>query len=111
MLAVSPWIGKGHEVSQQFTDDSLNLRVGGIAKDMGEGRMRRLCLNAFGRHSVRSHCLGGTISAKGKRLVGSNDDNNDANEKGTGCSIPVLNVCVNVDNGHAADHSNGPFYC
>jgi hypothetical protein len=33
-LAVSPWTGNGHEVGQQFADDSLDLFVGGFAKDM-----------------------------------------------------------------------------
>ncbi len=73
--------------------------------------MRHLCLNAFGRHGVRNHCLGGTRSAKGRHLVGSNDDTDDANEKGTGCSVPVLSVSGNVGNGHAADHADGAFYC
>jgi hypothetical protein len=73
--------------------------------------MRYLCLNAFGRHGVRSHCLGGTRSAKGRHLVGSNDNTDDANDKSTGCSIPVLSACGNVGNRHAADHDNGAFYC
>jgi hypothetical protein len=60
---------------------------------LGEDRMRHLCLNAFCRHGIRSHCSGGTRSTKGRRLVGSNDHTDDANEKGTGCSIPVLCVC------------------
>ena len=93
-LAVPPWTGNGHEVGQHFADDSLDLFVGGFAKDMGEDRMRHLCLDAFGRNGVISHCLGGTRSAKGRDLVGSNDDTDDANEKGTGCSVPVLTVCV-----------------
>jgi hypothetical protein len=110
-LAVSPWTGNGHEVSQQFVDDHLDLLVGGLAKNMGEDRMRHLCLNAFGRHGNRSHCLGGTRSTKGRCLVCSNDDTDDANEEGTGCSVPVLSVCSNVGNGHAADHGDGAFYC
>ena len=110
-LAVSPWIENGHEVSQQFVDDRLDLLVGGLAKNMGEDRMRHLCHNAFGRHGVQSHCLGGTRSMKGRCLVGSNDDTDDANEKGTGCSILVLSMCGKVGNGHTADHGNGAFHC
>ena len=110
-LDVSPWTGNGHEVSRQFVDDRLDLLVGGLAKDTGEDRMRHLCLNAFGRHGIRRHCLGGTKSVKGRHLVSSNDDTYDANEKGTGCSVPVLSVCGNAGNGHAADHGNGAFYC
>ncbi len=110
-LAVSPWTENGHEVSQQFIDDRLDLLVGGLTKDTGEDRMRHLCLNAFGRHGSRSHCLGGTRSAKGRHLVCSNDDTDDAGGKGTGCSIPVLSMCGNVDNGHAADHGDGVFHC
>jgi hypothetical protein len=110
-LAVSPWTGNGHEVGQQFTDDGLDLFVGGFANDMGEDRMRHLCLNAFCRHGIGSHCLGGTRSAKGRCLVSSDDHTDDANEKGIGCSIPVLHVCGNVGNGHAADHNNGAFNC
>jgi hypothetical protein len=110
-LAVSPWTGNSHEVSGQFADDHLDLLMGGLAKDMGEDRMRHLCLDAFGRNGVISHCLGGMSSAKGRYLVGSNDDTDDANEKSTGCSIPVLSMCGNVGNGHAADHRNGTFNC
>ncbi len=91
-LAVSPFTGNGHEVGQHFADDGLDLFVGGFAKDTGKDRMRYLCLNAFGRHGIRSHCSGGTRSAKGRHLVGSNDHTDDADEKGTGCSIPVLPV-------------------
>ncbi len=72
-LAVSPWTGNIHEVSQQFADDHLDLLMGGFTKDVGEDRMMHLCLNAFGRHGIRSHCLGGTKSVKGRHLVGSND--------------------------------------
>jgi hypothetical protein len=110
-LAVSPWAGNGHKVGHQFADDGLDLFVGGFAKETGEDRMRHLCLNAFCRHSIRSHCLGGTKSAKGRHLVGSNDHTDDANEEGTGCSVPVLSICGDVGNGHAADHGNGAFNC
>jgi hypothetical protein len=48
---------------------------------------------------------------KGRRLVGSDDHNDDVNEKGTGCSVPVLCVCANLGNEHAADHGNGAFHC
>ena len=85
------------------------ILMGELAEDEGEDRMRCLHLNAFGRHSVRTHCLGGTRSTKGRHLVGSNDDTDDANEKGTGCSVPVLSMCGDVGNGHAADHGNGAF--
>jgi hypothetical protein len=97
-LAVSPWTGNGHEVGQQFMNDGLDLFVGGFAKDTGEDRMRHLCLNAFCIHGIGSHCLGGTRSAKGRRLVGSDDLTDDANEKGTGCSKPVLRGCGNIGN-------------
>ncbi len=50
-------------------------------------------------------------SAKGRRLVGSDDHTDDANEKGTGYSVPVLRMRGNVGNGHAADRSNGAFNC
>jgi hypothetical protein len=36
-----------HEVSKQFEDDHLDLRMGGLAKDMCEDGMRHLCLNSF----------------------------------------------------------------
>ncbi len=110
-LAVSPWTGNGHEGSQQFTDDSLDLLMGGLAKDTGEDRMRHMCLNAFSKHGIRSHCLGGMRGAKGRCLVGYNDDTDDANKKGTGYSVKVLSMCGNVGNGHTADHGNGAFYC
>jgi hypothetical protein len=97
-LAVSSWTGNDNEVGKQFPDDGLDLFVGGFAKDTGEDGMRHLCLNAFGRHGIRSHCSGGTRSAKGRRLVGSNDHTDDANEKATGCSIPVLSMCGNKGN-------------
>ncbi len=91
-LAVSSWTENSHEVSQQFADNGLDLLVDGLIKDTGENRMRHLCLNAFCRHGVRSHCLGGTRSAKGKHLVGSDDNTDYADEKGTGYSLPVLIV-------------------
>ncbi len=67
----------------------------------------------FGRNGVGSYCLGGTgrRSTKGRSLVGSNDNTDDANEKSTGCSIPVLSVRGNVGNGHAPDDGNGAFNC
>jgi hypothetical protein len=111
ILAVSPWTGNCHEVSQQFLDDSLDLLVGGLAKDTGKDRMRNFCLNAFGRHSIKIHCLGGMRSMKQRCLVGSNDNTDDANEKDTECSVPVLSMCGTVGNGHAADHGNCAFYC
>jgi hypothetical protein len=40
VLAVSSWTGNGHEVGQQFADDSLDLFVGGFAEHTGEDRMR-----------------------------------------------------------------------
>ncbi len=110
-LAVSPWTSNGHEVGQQFADDGLHLFVGGFAKDTGEDWMRHLRLNAFCRQGIGSHCSGGTRSAKGRHLIGSDDHTVDANEKGTGCSVPVLSVCGNVDNGHTAGHGNSSFNC
>ncbi len=84
-LAVSPWTGNSHENSGQFAYDCLDLLMGGLTKDTCEDGMRHLCLNAFGRNGIRSHCLGGTgrRSTKGGRLVGSNSDTDDANEKST----------------------------
>jgi hypothetical protein len=102
---------RGHEVGQQLTDDDLDLFVGGFTKDTGKDRMRHLCLDAFCRHGVGSHCSGDTRSAKRRRLVDSNDYTDDADEKGTGCSVPVLRMCGNVGNGHTADHSDGAFDC
>ncbi len=110
-LAVSPWTGNGHEVGQQFADDGVDLFVGGFAKNTGEDRMRHLCLNALCRQGIRSHCSGGMRNAKGRHLVGSDDHTDDANEKGTGCSVPVLRMCGDIGNGHAADYSNGAFDC
>ncbi len=51
------------------------------------------------------------MKGKGRRLVGSDDHTDDANEKGTGYSVPVLGVCGDVGNGHAADHGDGAFNC
>ncbi len=110
-FAVSPWTGNSHEVSQQFADYCLDLLMGRFAEDTCDDRERHLSLNSFCRHGVRSHCLGGIRSAKGRCLIGSNDNTDDANEKGAGCSIPVLSMCGNVGNGHAADHGNAAFYC
>jgi hypothetical protein len=80
-LALSPWTGNGHEVGQQFAGGGLDLFVGGLPKDVGEDRMRHLCLNALCRHSIGSHYSGGVRSAKGRRLVGSDDHTDDSNEK------------------------------
>jgi hypothetical protein len=48
---------------------------------------------------------------KGRCLVGSNDDTDDADEKSTGCSVPVLGMCGNVGDRHAADDGDGTFNC
>jgi hypothetical protein len=107
-LAVSPQTGYSHEVSRQFTDDCLDLYMGGFAKDTCEDGMRHLCLNALGRNGIGSHCLGGTVSsAMGMHLVGSDDDTDDANEKSTASSVPVLGMCGNVGNGYTADDDDG----
>ena len=107
-LAMSPWTGNSHEVSGQFTEDHLDLFMDGFAKDTCEDGMRHFGLYALGGHGIRHHCLGAVgRSAKGRCLVGSNDDVNYANEKSTGSSIPVLGVCGNVDNGYTADNGNG----
>jgi hypothetical protein len=83
-LAVSPQTGNSHEVSRQFADDHLDLFMDGFAKDTCEDGMRHLCLNLLGRNGIGHHCLGGTgSSAKGRCLVGSDDDADDANEKST----------------------------
>jgi hypothetical protein len=76
--------------------------MGGFTKETYEDGMRHLCLHALGRNSIGSHCLGstGSSSAKGRCLVGSNEDADEANEKSTGCSVPVLTVCGNVGNEH-----------
>ncbi len=112
-LAVSQWTENSHEVSRQFVNDHLDLLMGGFVKDTCEDGMMQLCLNAFGRNGVGSHHLGGMgrKSAKGRPLVGSNDNTDDANENSTGCSILVLGVCGNVGNRHAADDRNGAFNC
>ncbi len=60
-LAVSPWTRNSLEVSRQFANDHLDLLMGGLAKDTCEDGMRHLCLNAVGRNSIGSHCLGGTV--------------------------------------------------
>jgi hypothetical protein len=83
--------------------------MGGLAEDTGEDRMRHLCFNAFCRHGIGSYCSGGMRSTKGRRLVGSNDHTDEADEKGIGCSVPVLSMCSKVGNGHAADHGDGAF--
>ncbi len=107
-LAVTPWTANNHEVSRQFADDHLDLFMGGFAKDTCKDGMRHLCLNALGGNGIGCHCLGGTgSSAKGRCLVGSDDDADDANEKYTGSSAPVLSMCGNVGNGYAADNGNG----
>ncbi len=106
-LAVSPWTGNSHEVGRQFADDHLDLFMGGFAKDTCEDGMRHLCLDALGGHTIRRHHLGGMgSSAKGSCLIGSNDAD-DANEKNTGISVPVLGMCGNVGNRYAADNGNG----
>ncbi len=112
-LALSRWTGNSHEVSGRFSDYHLDLFMGGFAKDTCEDGMRHLCLNAFGRNGVGSLCLGGTgsRSTKGRCLVGSNEDTDDANEKSTGCSVPVFGVCGNIGNGHTADNDNGILNC
>ncbi len=55
-FAVSPWTGNSPEVSGQFVDDHLDLFMGGFPKDTCEDWMRHLCLNAFGRNGIGSHC-------------------------------------------------------
>jgi hypothetical protein len=111
-LAVSPRTGTSHEVSGQFTDDHLDLFMGGFTKDTCKDGMRHLCLNALGRNGIGRHCLGGAgRSAKWRHLVGSNDNADDANEKSTGSFVPVLGVCGNIGNGYTADNSNGSFNC
>ncbi len=98
-LAVSPRTKNSHEVSRQFVDDHLDLFMGGFAKDTYEDGIGHLCFNAIGRNGIGRHCLEGTgSSAKERCLVGSNDDADDANEKSTGNSVPVLGMCGNVGN-------------
>jgi hypothetical protein len=93
-------------------DDSFDLFVDGFAEDTGEDRMRHLCLIVFFcRHGIGSHCLGGTGSAKGRCLVCTNDYTDDADEKCTTCSMPVLRVCGDVGNGHTADYHDDAFDC
>ncbi len=84
-LSVPPWTGNSHEVSRQFADDHLDLIMVGLAKDTCEDGMRHLCLNAVNRYGIGSHRLGGTgsRSTKGRHLVGSNDDTDDADKKST----------------------------
>jgi hypothetical protein len=107
-LAVSPWTGNSHEVSGQLVDAHLDLLMSGFAEDTCEDGMRHLCLNAFGRNVIRHHRLEGTgCSARGRCLVGSDDDADDANEKSTGSSIPVLGMCDDIGNGYSADNSDG----
>jgi hypothetical protein len=108
---VSPWTGNSHEVSGQFADDHLDLFMGRFTEDMCEDGMKHLWLNAFGRKRFGSHHLGGmgSRSAKGRCLVGSDDDTDDANEKCTGSSVTVLGMCGNIGNGHAAHNGNGTF--
>ena len=107
-LAVSPQTGNSHENSGQFANDHLDLFMGGFTKDTCENGMRHLCLNALGRNGIGHHRLGGMgSSAKRRRLVGSNDDADDANEKSTGSSVPVLGMCGNVGNGYTADNDDG----
>jgi hypothetical protein len=102
----------GQEIAMRLADSSrmtiLTCLWVDFAKDTGEDGMRHLCLNALGRNSIGCHPLGESgSSAKGRRLVDSDDDADDANEKSTGSSIPVLGVCGNVDNGYTADNGNG----
>jgi hypothetical protein len=112
-LAVSPYIGNSHEFIRQFADDHLDLFMGGFTKDACEDGMRQLCLDALSRNGIGSLCLGGTgsSSTKGRHLVGSDDNADDANEKSTGCSVPVLGVCGKAGNGYAADDGNGTLNC
>jgi hypothetical protein len=57
---------------------------------------------------IERHHLGGRgSSTKGRCLVGSNDNADDANEKSTGSSVPVLGVCGGIGNGYVADNGNG----
>jgi hypothetical protein len=111
-LAVSPRTEKCHEVSRQFADEHLDLFMGGLTGDMCDDGMRHLCLNAICRNGIGHHHLGGMVSsAKGRHLVGSNDDADDANEISKGSSVPVLGMCVNVGNGYTADNGNGSLNC
>jgi hypothetical protein len=52
------------------------------------------------------------IVEKGREaLVCTNDHTDDADEKGTGCSIPILHISGNIGNRHTADYRNGAFDC
>jgi hypothetical protein len=84
-----------------------------LSEDTCEDGMRHLCLNAFGRNGIRSHHLGGMVrrSTKGRHLVGSDNDTDDANENNTGCFVPVLSMFCNVGNGHTAGDGDGTFNC
>jgi hypothetical protein len=73
--------------------------------------MRHLCLNAFCRHGIGSHCLEGTRNAKGRCLVWTDDHTEDANEKGIECCVPVLRMCGDIGNGNTADYCKGAFDC
>ncbi len=106
-LAVSPWTGNSHEVGRQFADDHLDLVMGGFDKDTCEDVMRHLCLNALSGLGIGCHHLGEMgSSARGRCLIGP-DKSDDANEKNTGISVPVLGMCDNAGYGHAADNGNG----
>jgi hypothetical protein len=95
-------------LAAQFADDRLDLFMGGFAKDTCEDGVRHLCLNVLGRSGIGHHCLGGMgSSAKGRCLVGSNDNTDDTNEKSTRSFVPVWGMCGNLGNGYAADNSNG----
>ncbi len=107
-LAVFPWTGNCHKISRQFTDEHLDLFMGGFAKDTCEDGMRHLGLNSLGRHGIGHHHFGGMgDSAKGMCLVGSIDDANEANEKSTGSSVPVFGMCGNLGYRYAAEDGNG----
>ncbi len=107
-LDVSQWTRNFHEVSGQFADNHLDLFMGGFPKDTCEDGMRHLGLNALGTHGIERHCLGGTDgSTKGRCLVGSIVNANDANEKCTRSSVPVFGVCGNVGNGYTVDDGDG----
>jgi hypothetical protein len=47
------------------------------------------------------------VDMKGRCLVGSDDNVNDANEKSTGSSIPVFGMSGNIGYGYAADDGAG----
>ncbi len=104
---MSPRTGYCLEVSRQFADNHLDLFMGGFAKGTCEDGVRHLGCNVLGGNGIRCHRLGGTGgSRKGRCLVCSNDDANDANEKSTGSSVPVFGMCGNVGYGYAAYHGN-----